>query len=128
MRPARHQDCRTGSAFGISCYFPNEKVKVLQGSMNTYQRVSDAGRRLTFQFCDKCGTTVLWHAEFLPDATGIAGGTFDDTEWLTPERHVWASSAQRWIHIPDGIEVLQHGVDPLHHLAFSHWYILVFFT
>jgi hypothetical protein len=106
---------RTGSAFGVSCYFPKVKIKVLQGSMNTYERVSDGGRSLTYQFCKKCGTTVVWQAELLPQAMGVSGGTFDDTDWLKPERHVWANSAQGWIQFPEGAEVLQHGVDVQHY-------------
>ena len=104
---------RTGSAFGISCYFPKEKIKVLKGSMSTYNRESDVGRSLTYQFCKKCGTTILWQAELLTEAIGVSGGTFDDTEWLRPERHVWANSAQSWVQFPESVEVLQQGVDPL---------------
>jgi hypothetical protein len=98
---------RTGSAFGISCYFPKESVKVLQGSMKTYQRRSDDGRWFRTQFCGVCGSTVLWHLEALPEAIGVAGGSFDNTDWLDPKLHVWASSAQKWIHFPEGVEVLR---------------------
>ena len=59
------------------------------------------------QFCEVCGTTVLWQVEALPEATAIAAGTFDDTGWLDPKLHVWACSAQDWTHIPDDAEVLQ---------------------
>ena len=107
---------RTGSAFGISCYFPEKSVKILQGTLKSYQRLSDEGRWFKTQFCDVCGSTVLWHLEVLPEAIGIAGGTLDVTDWLNPRLHVWASSAQKWIRFPDDAEVLQKSNIGLGHL------------
>jgi hypothetical protein len=75
--------------------------------MKTYQRYSDEGRWFRTQFCEVCGSTVLWELEALPGAIGVAGGLFDNTDWLDPKLHVWASSAQKWIHFPDDVEVLQ---------------------
>lgn len=98
---------RTGSAFGISCYFSKENVNILQGTLKMYQRLSDDGRWFRTQFCEVCGSTLLWHLEVLSEAIGIAGGSLDDTDWLDPKLHVWASSAQKWIHFPDDAEVLQ---------------------
>lgn len=98
---------RTGSAFGTGCFFRSAEVKVLQGALRTFERASEAGRWVRSQFCEACGTTVLWQAEAMPEATAIAAGTFDDTGWLDPTLHVWASSAQDWTPFPDGVEVLQ---------------------
>lgn len=103
------KDCqrRTGSAFGLACYFPRESVRLLSGALRTFERTSEAGRRVRLQFCEACGTTVLWHAEVVPDLVGIAAGTFDDTSWLAPGLHVWARSAQGWVRFPEGAEVLE---------------------
>lgn len=90
---------RTGSAFGIGCYFPNDKVELLHGLTTTFERSSDSGRKIKFQFCSQCGTTVLWNAEILPNATGIAGGTFQDTDWIVPDKHVWTDCCQKWVDI-----------------------------
>ena len=98
---------RTGSAFGISCYFPKRNVTVVQGSTHMYERSSDAGRWIRNQFCTSCGNTVLWEAEALPEAFGLAAGAFDQTDWVTPERHVWAESAQNWLSFPLDVEVLE---------------------
>lgn len=62
---------------------------------------------MRFEFCADCGTTLLWHAEAVPQLVGIAAGTLDDTDWVAPKLHVWASSAQGWLKLPDGVEVLQ---------------------
>jgi len=102
------KDCqrRTGSAFGIGCVFSRDAVRLLQGAMKTFERTSNAGNRVRMHFCPGCGTTVLWDLEVLPQATGIAGGTFDDTSWIEPRLHVWTKSAHNWMTFPDGVEVL----------------------
>jgi hypothetical protein len=102
----KHCQRRTGSAFGIGCYFPKQMVKVVQGSLNSFQRSSDAGRWFKSQFCTVCGSTVLWQLELLPDAIGIAGGSFDNTDWLDPKLHFWAGSAQKWFHFPEDGKIL----------------------
>jgi len=112
--PARVSVChckecqrRTGGAFGIGCYFPRESVELASGRTRAFERRSDAGRWVRFEFCADCGTTLLWHADAVPQLVGIAAGTLDDTDWVVPKLHVWASSAQRWLNFPDGVEVLQ---------------------
>jgi hypothetical protein len=100
---------RTGSAFGISCYFPKDNVKVLQGSMTTFERSSESGRWARTRFCDVCGSTVLFDVEVQPQAIGVAGGSFDKTDWIDPQLHAWARSAQKWYRFPDDANVLQEG-------------------
>ena len=96
---------RTGSAFGVGCYFLSTDVKVLGGNLQTYERSSGSGHWVKLQFCRACGTTVLWTFEAMLEATGIATGTFDDTDWIMPTLHVWAKSAQAWTHFPEDAEV-----------------------
>ena len=98
---------RTGSAFGIGCYFPKQKVNILQGDLKTFERSSDAGRWFKSQFCTECGSTVLWHLEIQPDAVAIAGGSFDDIDWIEPQLHFWSVKAHNWIQIPKDVKVFQ---------------------
>lgn len=101
-------DCqrRTGSAFGIGCVFPRDAVTLVQGEMKIFERPSNSGNWVRFHFCPECGSSVIWDFEILPQARGIAGGSFDDTGWLDPKRHVWTKSAQQWVTFPDDAEVL----------------------
>jgi hypothetical protein len=98
---------RTGSAFGISCFYPTRSLRVVQSDLKTWERSSDSGRMVRCHFCRRCGSTVLWNLEVFPEATGIAGGSFDDTDWIQPERHGWASMAHKWTRFPDEVEVGQ---------------------
>jgi len=99
---------RTGSAFGISVYFDQADIEFTKGSMKAYGLVSDAGRWIESEFCNRCGTTVSWTLEFLPGLRGIAGGTFDDpTFWYEIERYVFARTKPDWLTLPEGIEVCE---------------------
>jgi len=102
------KDCqrRTGSVFVIGCVFPREAVAITDGETRTFERISNAGNWVRFQFCPNCGTSVTWEFQVLPTAMGVAGGTFDDTSWLDPRLHVWTKSAHDWMIFPEDAEVL----------------------
>lgn len=99
---------RTGSAFGIGAYFPEQNVQFLQGTMKSYDHRSDeSGRLLRTGFCPQCGVTLTWTVEALPGLRAIAGGSFDDPQWFRIERHSWMRSAHPWVKPPADAEVLQ---------------------
>ena len=99
---------RTGSAFGLSIYFPEEEVSFLQGDLRRYRLTADSGRWLETGFCETCGSTVTWTAEARPGLVGIAGGTFDQpTFWYDLEGFVYARSKPAWLVLPDGLPVEQ---------------------
>ena len=99
---------RTGSAFGVGAYFRKEDFELLRGELKSYEHRSDeSGRWLRNEFCPKCGTTVTWTLELVPDGRGIAGGSFDDPGWLRIERHSWTRSKQPWVPLPHDIETFE---------------------
>jgi hypothetical protein len=105
---------RTGSAFGIGVFFRDEDVEFISGDLKAYEHRSDETQRwLRMQFCSTCGNTLTWTVEALPGMRAIAGGTFDDPNWLELSRHVWTRSAQKWVPIPDGVERFDQGSLPL---------------
>ena len=116
--PVRAQIChcafcqrRTGSAFAEPIIFNDPDVEITGGPLTTYEHRSDESHRwLRLQFCPRCGTTVTWTAERIPGRRAIAGGTFDDPNWLKIERHIWTRSAQRWIDFPADVELFEKGV------------------
>ncbi len=96
---------RTGSAFGIGCFFEGKDVSITAGADNfdIYNQTSDSGRIVSHRFCKTCGTTVMWKPERLPRGIAIAGGTFDDTSWIKPSAYFWVSKAHAWFEFPDDI-------------------------
>jgi hypothetical protein len=63
-------------------------------------RSDESGRWIRAEFCARCGTTVGSTLEKGSDLYAIVGGTYDDTSWLRPEKHIWTRSAQPWVVIP----------------------------
>jgi hypothetical protein len=100
---------RTGSAFGIGAYFREADVEI-HGELKTYEYRSDeSGRWLRTQFCPNCGNTVTWTAEALAGIRAIAGGSFDDPDWLNIDRHGWTRSKQKWFTCPPEAQVFEKG-------------------
>lgn len=95
----RYCQTRTGSAFGVSAYFPRDKVEVLQGELKDYSFQTESGRSFTTRFCTNCGTNVLWVVGMTPDLVGVAVGTFDPpTFWFPITREIFTRSAAPFVH------------------------------
>lgn len=91
---------RTGSVFGVSAYFNNNKIIHKKGEFKLFNSVSEAGRTLSRSFCPNCGTTVYWEAEFLPDSVGVAAGCFEDPGFPEPMASVWTRTKHAWVTFP----------------------------
>jgi hypothetical protein len=100
---------RTGSAFGVSAYFDEAAVQIIDGDLRTYEYRSDeSGRRLKTEFCPTCGTTVTATAvEAAPGARGVPVGTFDQPNWIQPTFHAWTRSALHWVIFPTDVELVE---------------------
>ena len=99
---------RTGSAFAVESLFNLEQVEI-SGERTHYRSVSDESERwLELEFCSKCGTSIGFTFERLPDARMVDSGTFDDPSWISPNRHefryIYLRSAQCWSKVPEGAQ------------------------
>ena len=91
---------RTGSAFGISTYWPRSRV-ALSGEARRYTRDGQQGHQLHFYFCPTCGSTVYWeNPTWRPGFISIAGGAFVDADLPAPKYSVWENRKVRWVSIP----------------------------
>jgi hypothetical protein len=91
---------RTGSAFGWSSYFPDDKVIAKTGEMLIYARDGRAGYNRFF--CARCGTTLYWKSfGFFPDATGVAGGCFVDDPLPEPNLSAQDRDHCAWLTLPE---------------------------
>jgi hypothetical protein len=91
---------RTGSAFGWSSYFPDEKVVAKQGDFAVSAKDGPTG--YARYFCARCGTTLCWKSfGFLPDGTGIAGGCFVDDPLPAPILSAQDKDRCTWLTLPE---------------------------
>ena len=91
----------TGTAFSMGIYFEESDIVILSGVLKHYEYNSDeTGRWHRLEFCENCGTNVTWTGESTPGERGVAGGTFDDPDWLDINTHSWTRSAHHSVVIP----------------------------
>ena len=96
---------RTGSAFGVSVYFPDTQVRSKKGETKVYEIESETTQQERY-FCKSCGTTLYWKiykfqgVPAISEMTGIAGGCFDDNS--LPEPTIVSSGEQKcsWLELP----------------------------
>ena len=98
----RYFQLRTGSAFGVGAYFPNDKVSLLSGDLNNHRYQTESGNNVTTSFCSACGTTTHWQidSEFLDGKTAIAVGTFDPPSfWFDINREIFLRTKAPFVEI-----------------------------
>jgi hypothetical protein len=98
-------DCqrRTGSVFGVQARWPVSQVTV-SGEVSEYLRVGDSGGRLTFRFCPRCGSTMYYSHDGMPETFGVPVGAFADASFPAPVFSVYDDRMHPWVRLPDGIE------------------------
>jgi hypothetical protein len=101
------RDCQrgTGSAFSYGALFPEAAVE-LAGESRTYRQRADSGRYIDSFFCPTCGTAVMFRAEGLPGAVGVAVGCFADPSFAKPSKLYWASRRHHWLELPKDIKLI----------------------
>jgi len=104
---------RTGSAFAFLHWYEEEQVELIGDGLTIYEHtVDDTTRWFRLHFCKRCGTTVIGTNERRPSVRMIMAGTFDEPNWIEPQRHVWTRSAQHWMVYPENMERVEKGFSP----------------
>jgi hypothetical protein len=98
---------RTGSAFGVSFMFANESVEKFAGETKSFIRTGESGKRVRYEFCPDCGTTIRWHIEIVPGRQAFAGGTFDYFKDFKVLGEMYTDAAVPWARL--GCELSQPG-------------------
>tara|TARA_R110002049_G_scaffold98125_6_gene238855 strand:+ start:88 stop:519 length:432 start_codon:yes stop_codon:yes gene_type:complete len=91
---------RTGSAFGIQTRVERDKV-LIEGESTTFKRTGDSGGVATFHFCPKCGSTVFWELDGMPDSIVIAAGSFSNPKLPSPTFMVYGNRMHHWLTMPE---------------------------
>ena len=92
------RDCqrRTGSAFGLSAFYPWQAVTI-EGDRNTFARTSDDGFGVAFHLCPTCGTSVFWDNARMAEVVAVGVGGFADPTFPMPVRTVYDEHRHPWI-------------------------------
>ncbi len=93
---------RTGSAFGISAYFHQDKFQLLKNTTITYEFQGEHGKQVR-HFCGKCGTTIFWYVEIFKGLVGVAGGCFTDNPLPLPTFNAMMENQYSWIKFSESM-------------------------
>ncbi len=104
------QDCqrRSGVPLTANAYFRREQAHI-EGEYTTYNREGQDGRMLHNRFCPKCGSTICWTLDALPQHYGVAVGAFNDPEFPAPAVSIWEQSMYTWVALPPDIQHFPQG-------------------
>lgn len=94
---------RTGSTYGAQARFAAAHVTA-HGRSTEYLRVGDSGGRVTFHFCPRCGSTVYYQLDEVPDAVAIPVGAFADPGFPPPRVSVYEVRRHAWVSVPKDAE------------------------
>jgi hypothetical protein len=101
----RHCQKQSGSAFATLLVVARASCAI-DGELGSYLDHGDSGAAVLRRFCPVCGSAVLNEAAAMPALVAIQAGTLDDVSQLAPQVHLWCSSAQPWVPLPDDLPCL----------------------
>lgn len=100
------RDCQrfSGGQMSTAALVPKASFQLLRGRPQSYGVTSNSGNTLKRLFCGNCGAALFTDlGTMMPDAWIIKAASLDDPSWLKPRMHIWASSAQPWDSMSDGL-------------------------
>lgn len=102
-----HCQKQSGSAISVIAMVKTDDLTVT-GTLTSYTDTGDSGNTLERQFCGTCGSPLfsIIPAMAANGLSFIKAGTLDDPSGLLPATHLWTSSAQDWMVLPEsGVKV-----------------------
>lgn len=95
-------DCQswTGSAFSEQAVVAEDRLTVT-GPVVTYSYETPSGATSTHRACATCHSRLFNANSRLPGWFIVRAGTMDNSNAIEPAMHIWTSSKQPWVTIPD---------------------------
>ncbi|HET9413573.1 MAG TPA: GFA family protein [Pseudolabrys sp.] len=103
----------SGSAFAVNAFIEASQVELLKGRLTQTTLPSASGNGQVFWRCADCGVTV-WsnYPQAGPSIHFIRVGTLDDPSRAPPDIHIYTSTKQPWVVIPDGVPAVSEFYRP----------------
>lgn len=94
----------SGSAFAVNAMIEASEVELLSGAVTQTTLPSASGKGQVFSRCPACGVT-LWsnYNGAGPSVHFIRVGTLDDPSSAPPDIHIYTSTKQPWVILPEGV-------------------------
>ncbi len=94
----------TGSAFALNAMIEADRVEVLKGEPVPVPVPSNSGKGQKFMRCPSCSIALWSHYSGAGEKVSfIRVGTLDNPDLLPPDIHIFTSSKQPWVILPEGV-------------------------
>ena len=102
----------TGASFALNAMIEADRVELLQGSPEVTDTPSNSGKGQKIYRCRVCRVALWSNYAGSGDAVRfVRVGTLDDPEALPPDIHIFTSSKQPWVVLPEGIPAVPEYYD-----------------
>jgi hypothetical protein len=93
----------TGTAFALNAMIEADRVALLQGDVEVIDTPSLSGKGQKIARCPKCRVALWSNYAGAGDAVRfVRVGTLDEAGRFPPDIHIFASSKQPWVVLPEG--------------------------
>jgi hypothetical protein len=107
----------TGAAFALNAMIEAERVELLQGEVEVVNTPSLSGKGQRITRCAKCRIAVWSNYPGAGDAVRfVRVGTLDEPGRFPPDIHVFTSTKQPWVVLPEGTPAFAE-----YYKASEHW-------
>ena len=93
----------SGSSFALNAMIESDRLTLLAGQPEAVPTPSESGYGQTFMRCPDC-RLALWshYAGSGPHVAFVRVGTLDEAAGFPPDIHIFTSSKQPWVVLPEG--------------------------
>jgi hypothetical protein len=96
----------TGASFALNAMIESDRVLNLGAAPEIVDTPSASGKGQKVARCPRCRVAVWSHyAGAGPVVTFVRVGTLDNPDLLPPDAHIFTSSKQPWLVLPEGVPV-----------------------
>lgn len=76
----------------------DDRFELTAGTLKTYVKIAESGRRRALGFCPECGTRIVARpVEGEEGYLSLRAGSVRQRAQLRPRAHIWSRSALPWI-------------------------------
>jgi hypothetical protein len=92
----------TGSAFAVNALIESDRLRVMSGTPEAVDVPSESGRGQRILRCPSCRVALWSHYGGFRDLVSfVRVGTLMEPDRLPPDIHIFTSSKQPWVVLPD---------------------------
>jgi hypothetical protein len=103
----------SGSAFAVNALIESTRLTVLEGAPELVLTPSASGKGQKIVRCPTCHVAVWSHYPQAGDAVSfVRVGTLDNPGACPPDVHIYVSTKQPWVVLPDGARAFPEFYDP----------------